>query len=260
MPMTEEAEQLYYSNLWKIIHKKTTDFTFYRLNSKGMAELDSSMIAGYIMAHYPKAIRQSVSDTIYQIPNTPFSESISRLILNNSSKGFSIALKEKNGKHKIMVNAGIGSGQNKKRALVFYVDTVDTTSEVRNYIAQQVIKNDVEHILQKHLRLKSNKPLAAILSSTSKNAATPKGSFEKHFKALMKEQGVGASPMVTAQYLFTTMPYTEKKKLNVALNTMGIKSNEDMERLLHKWTAEAVKGIHQPAASTVKARRLEYER
>jgi hypothetical protein len=260
MAIKAETEQRYYSNLWKIIHGKTSDFTFYRLDLRGNAELDTSSLANYIMVNYPASIRHTVPDTIYQMPNTPFSENISRLLMNNSRKGFTVALKGKDGRHKIMINAGTGPEQNKKRTLFFTAPSLDDTAGLRKNIALQVIKDDIEFVLHKNLRLKSNKSMAAILSSVSKNTATPKGTFEKHFKSLIREQGASSSPMATAQYLFSTMPYSEKRKLNVSLNAMGIKSNQDMERLLHKWTAEALKGIAGPAISRAKTREQEYGR
>jgi hypothetical protein len=260
MAMKTETEQKYYSNLWKIIHGKTNDFTFYRLNAQGSAELDTALLAGYVLANYPTSIRHTVPETIYQIPNTPFSENVSCLIMNNSRKGFSLALKEKDGRHRIMVNAGTGPEQNKKRTLSFTALSLDDTAGLRKNIALQVIKNDIEFVLQKNLRLKSNRPVAAILSSISKNTATPKGTFEKHFKSLIREQGASSSPAATARYLFSAMPYSEKRKLNVSLNAMGIQSNGDMERLLHKWTAEALKAQPKPAVSKARTREPEYGR
>ena len=260
MAMKVETEQKYYSNLWKIIHGKTSDFTFYRLDSKGNAELDTALLADYVMGNYPAAVRHAVPDTIYQIPNTPFSENVSRLLVNNSRKGFMVALKGKDGRHKIMVNAGAGPEQNKKRTLLFTVPSTDNDAGLRKSIAARVIKDDIEFVLLRNLRLKSNKPVAAVLSSVSKNTATPKGTFEKHFKSLIREQGASSSPAATAQYLFSAMPYSEKRKLNVSLNAMGIKSHEDMERLLHKWTAEALKGISGPSVTKARAREPEYGR
>jgi hypothetical protein len=159
-----------------------------------------------------------------------------------------------------MVNARTGSEQNRKRTLTFTAPSLDDTAELRNKIAYRIIKNDIEYVLQKNLQLLSNTSMAAILSSAPKNSTTPKGTFEKHFKNLVREQGTGSSPMAAAQYLFSTMPYSEKRKLNISLNAMGIKSNQDMERLLHKWTAEVIKGIGGPAISRTKTREPEYER
>jgi hypothetical protein len=256
--MEAETEQKYYSNLWKIIHEKTNDFTFYRLNAKGNAELDTALLAGYVLANYPASIRHTVPETIYQIPNTPFSENVSRLIMNNSRKGFSLALKGKDGRHKIMVNIGTGADQNRKRTLFFTALPLDDTAGLRKNIALRVIKDDIEFVLHNNLWLKSNRPTAAVLSSNSKNTATPKGTFEKHFKSLIREQGASSSPAAAAQYLFSAMPYSEKRKLNVSLNAMGIKSNQDMERLLHTWTAEALKGITGPSVSRTRKREPEY--
>jgi hypothetical protein len=159
-----------------------------------------------------------------------------------------------------MVNAGTGPEQNKKRVVSFSAPSFEDTVELRKNIALRVIKNDIEFILHKNLRLASNKPMAAILSSVSKNTSTPKGTFEKHFKSLIREQKASSSPMAAAQYLFSTMPYSEKRKLNISLNAMGIKSSPDLEQLLHKWTAEALKEKSEPTVSRARNQRVEYGR
>jgi hypothetical protein len=260
MAMKPETERRYYSKLWKIIHGKTNDFTFYRLDSGGNACLDTALLADYVMGNYPAAVRYSVPAAIYQIPDTPFSETVSRFILRNSRKGFTVALKDKNGRHTVMINAGEGPEKNTRRTIRFTARSLDDPALLRNGIALRVIENDIDYVLTKYLRLTANKPIAAVLSSASKNTTTPKGTFEKHFKSLMKEQGAEASPMAAARYLFTAMPYSEKRKLNVSLNAMGIKSNGDLERLLHKWTAEALHGITGPSVSKARTREPEYGR
>jgi hypothetical protein len=260
MAMKAETEQRYYSRLWKIIHEKTNDFAFYRLNPQGNAELDTAALAAFVVANYPASIRHAVPNTIYQMPKTAFSENVSRLLVNNSRKGFAIALKGKDGLYTIMANTGGGPETNKKQLLVFAIPSLHDPDELRKSIARRIIKGDIEYVLQKNLRLASNASIMAVWSSKSRNAKTPKGSFEKHFKSLMREQGATASPVAAARHLFSAMPYTEKRKLNISLKAMGIKSNLELERLLHKWAAEALKGVAAPALSRTKKRELEYER
>jgi hypothetical protein len=260
MAMKAETEQRYYSRLWSIIQDKTKDYAFYQLNLQGKAELDTAELAGFVIANYPASIRQAVPHTIYQIPKTVFSENVSRLLVNNSRRGFAVALAGKDGQYTIMANAGNSLEQNKKRTLVFSALSLRDPEELRKNIARRIIKNDIEFVLQKNMRLKSNAAMAAVLSSVPKNKATPKGTFEKHFKSLMREQGVAASPVAAARRLFSAMPYTEKRKLNISLKAMGITSNQELERLLHKWTAEALKETPGPAVSRARGRKLEYER
>ncbi|MDR2078102.1 MAG: hypothetical protein LBP74_00085 [Treponema sp.] len=74
----------------------------------------------------------------------------------------------------------------------------------------------------------------------NRDKVTPKGKFERQFKSLIREQGSGSSPGVTAQYIFTTMAYSDKKKLNHSLAAIGIKTRPDMEKLLQRWKSEAL--------------------
>jgi hypothetical protein len=194
------------------------------------------------------------------MPKTAFSENISRLLVNNSRKGFVVALKGKDGRHTIMANGGNGTEPNKKRTLAFAIPSPRDQDELRKAIALRIIKSDIEFVMRKNLRLKSNASMAAVLSSVQTNTATPKGAFEKHFKSLIREQGASASPVAAARYLFAAMPYTEKRKLGISLNAMNIKTNQELERLLHKWTAEALKGIAAQAPSRIKKHEPEHER
>jgi hypothetical protein len=253
-------EQAYYSNLWKIINQKSSDYSAYGINSQGNAVLDSSALAQFIMEKYPKLVRNTIPHTVYTIPKTPFSEQLSYFFLNRANKGLCISLKDKNGNDIILVNAGDDSSARKKRILTIKAPTLDNMGKLQDRIKFKVLKNDIEYVTRRNLRQKVNKPMAAILVSTSRNETTPKGNFEKHFKALMQEQGHDASPRVAAEYLLSTMPYTEKRKLNTSLVTMGIKTREDMEKLLHKWKAEALKGIAAPKVSRTKVMEMEYGR
>jgi len=253
-------EQVYYSSLWKIINQKSNDYSAYGINRQGNAVLDSGILAKYIIDKYPKLIRNTIPHTVYAIPKAPFSEQLSYFFLNRANKGLCISLKDKSGNDVILVNAGDGSSTGKKRILTIKAPTLDNMGKLQDRIKFTVLKNDIEYVTQRNLRQKVNKPMAAILSSTSRNETTPKGNFEKHFKALMREQGHGASPQVAAEYLLSTMPYTEKRKLNTSLVTMGIKSREDMEKLLHKWKAEALKGIAAPKVSRARVSEMEYGR
>jgi hypothetical protein len=260
MAIKDETEQRYYSRLWNIIQDKTKNFDFYRLTIQGNAELDTTALAGFVISNYPSSIRHAVPHTIYQMPKTVFSENVSRLLLNNSRKGFAVALKEKDGLRVIMANAGNSLEPHIKRTFVFITLSLHDPEELRKDITRRIIENDIEFVLQKNMRLKSNAAMAAILSSVPRNKATPKGSFEKHFKSLMREQGASASPVAAARYLFSAMPYTEKRKLNLSLKAMGITSNQELERLLHKWTAEALKEIPTRTISKARGRQLEYGR
>jgi hypothetical protein len=115
-------------------------------------------------------------------------------------------------------------------------------------MAYHILKDDIQYVFRNEKYLRTNR-LPPGLPSLEENRAqvTPRGRFEKQFKALIREQGSGSSSNRTAQYIFTTMAYSDKKKLNHSFKAMGIKTNADMEKLLQRWKSEALRERPLPA-------------
>jgi hypothetical protein len=66
------------------------------------------------------------------------------------------------------------------------------------------------------------------------------GDFEKNFKALVREHGRGSDSLLTATFLVRSMSPGDKAELNNNLMSNGIKTSDDLERLLSKWKSEAL--------------------
>jgi hypothetical protein len=73
------------------------------------------------------------------------------------------------------------------------------------------------------------------------NETSPAGTFQKYFKELVKTQGARASSEHTARYLLDTMSAPQLTKLRQALDSVGVHTREDFNRLLDKWKDEALR-------------------
>jgi hypothetical protein len=72
------------------------------------------------------------------------------------------------------------------------------------------------------------------------------GDFERNFKSLIREQGSGANSLLTAKFLVYSMSPGDKSELNKNLLSNGIKSPDDLNRLLSKWRSEALLANQKP--------------
>jgi hypothetical protein len=241
--MKEAHEQQYYTSLNNIINRYNKKH-FNRAVVLDDAYTDS--LAEYVMQSYPHLARNVVSNTIYTVPETPFTNRIIQSIINRTRKGTVIAVRDAKGNHTLFANAGTGTEANKKRILVMDSARLNM-ADPRSQVVLQVLKNDIRYILKNdqfptHIPVTRKPPFIP----ANKPEVTPKGKFERHFKNLIKEQGRSASSDSTAHYIFSTMAFSDKKKLNHSLNAAGIKTRDDMERLLQKWKAEALRELPSP--------------
>jgi hypothetical protein len=88
------------------------------------------------------------------------------------------------------------------------------------------------------------------------------GDFEKNFKSLVREQGSGASSLMTAKFLVYSMPPGDKSELNKNLLSNGVKGPDDLKRLLSKWRSEALLANQKPEQTLHRKKSLSagYER
>jgi hypothetical protein len=70
---------------------------------------------------------------------------------------------------------------------------------------------------------------------------SPAGTFKERFKELVKIQGIAASPEYTARYLCARMSGSELTRLNQSLDSVGIRTPKEFNRLLSAWKDEALK-------------------
>jgi hypothetical protein len=120
----------------------------------------------------------------------------------------------------------------------------------RQLLTYRILKDDIQYVFN-HNTYSRTEGFASSAPELrkNKNTTTPKGKFERQFKALVREQGAGSSPGAAAKYIFAAMAYSEKKKLNLSLNAMGVKTNADMDKLLQRWKSEALRERPLPKRS-----------
>jgi hypothetical protein len=244
--LKEEQEEKYYASLNTIINQ-------YNRNHFNHAVMPddryASSLAEFIMASYPRLTQNLLNGSVYTVPKTPFSERIILAIINAANKGTAVSVRDARGNLKIYANAGKDNKGNKKRILVLDGHEKDTVkNNHRALLAFRILKDDIQYVFRNEAYARTKYPAAAAPAvRQNRNAVTPKGRFEKQFKALIREQGAGSSSNRTAQYIFTTMAYSDKKKLNHSFLAMGIKTNTDMEKLLQRWKSEALRERPLPA-------------
>jgi hypothetical protein len=147
---------------------------------------------------------------------------------------------------KIYANAGKDTRGNKKRILVLDGHEKDTAkNNRRSLLAYHILKDDIQYVFGNETYIKK-RPSRPVAPAFRRNTVTPKGKFERQFKALVREQGSGSSPSLTAQYIFSTMTYSDKKKLNHSPLAMGVKTTTDMQKLLQRWKSEALRDSPLP--------------
>jgi hypothetical protein len=238
--LKEAQEEKYYSSLNAIINR-------YNRNHFNHAvvpdEQYASSLAEFIMASYPRLTQSLLNGSVYTVPKTPFSERIIPAIINAAQKGTVVSVRDAQGKLKIYANAGKDGKGNKKRILVLDGHEKDSAkNNHRHLLAYHILKDDIQYVFRNETYIKTSPSLSAPSPlQGNRNKVTPKGKFERHFKSLIREQGSGSSPGVTARYIFTTMAYSDKKKLNHSLNAMGVKTSTDMKKLLQRWKSEALR-------------------
>jgi hypothetical protein len=250
----EAQEEKYYSSLNAIINQYNRN----HFNHAVMPdEQYTSSLAEFIMASYPRLTQNLLNGSVYTVPKTPFSDRIIPAIINAANKGTVVSVRDAQGKLKIYANAGKDGRGTKKRILVLDGHEKDTAkNNHRQLLAYHILKDDIRYVFnnEKYFRAKSFLSPAPE-PGRNRNTATPKGKFERQFKALIREQGAGSSPGAAARYIFAAMAYSEKKKLNHSLNAMGVKTGADMDKLLRRWKSEALR--ERPAPRRAPSRELE---
>ena len=243
--MKEAQEEKYYASLNSIINRyNKTHFNHAVIPDDRYA----SSLAEFIMASYPRLTQNLLNGSVYTVPKTPFSERIIPAIINAANKGTVVSVRDAQGNLKIYANAGNDDRGNKKRILVLDGHEKDQAKNNRRYLlTYHILKDDIQYVFRNetYFGTRPSAPKPPTLQE-NRDRVTPKGKFERHFKALIREQGSDSSPGVTAHYIFTTMAYSDKKKLNHSLGAMGIKTKTDMEKLLQRWKSEALRETPLP--------------
>jgi hypothetical protein len=191
--VNEAQEEKYYASLNSIINR-------YNKTHFNQAVLPddryTSSLADFIMASYPRLTQNLLNGSIYTVPKTPFSERVVPAIVNAASKGTIVSVRDAQGKLKLYANAGKDKAGNKKRALVLDGHENDTTPKNRRYLmAYHILKDDIQYVFGNETYFRASCPLSAFPAREENKAKiTPKGKFERQFKALTREQGSADPP------------------------------------------------------------------
>ncbi|MDR0386540.1 MAG: hypothetical protein LBH57_00750 [Treponema sp.] len=238
--MKKEQEEKYYARLNTIINQYNRSHANHAVTPD---EHYTSSLAEFIITFYPRLTRNLLNGSVYTVPKTPFSDRIVPAIINAANKGTVVSVRDAQGKLKIYANAGKDDKSNKKRVLV--LDGHERDAAKNNYLyllAYRILKDDIRYVShnEKYFRVKSFASPSPELPA-KRNTVTAKGKFERRFKALIRKQGTGSSPALTARYIFAAMTCSDKRKLNASLKTMGVATGTDMVKLLQRWKAEALR-------------------
>jgi hypothetical protein len=184
--MKEKQEEKYYSSLNAII----TRYNKKHFNHAVMPdEQYTSSLAEFIMASYPRLTQNLLSGSVYTVPKMPFSERIVPAIINAATKGTVVSVRDAQGNLKIYANAGKDGKGNKKRILVLDGHEKDPAKNNRRYLlAYHILKDDIQYVFHNE----KYSPTKHFLSASpalqeNRDRVTPKGKFERHFKALIRE-------------------------------------------------------------------------
>jgi hypothetical protein len=199
--------------------------------------IDIITLLNHTMKKYPELINTTVDIDPHKLPLVTKSNLVE--YLKQSRKGAVCYYRDENGKRRIMVNAGPGYGLRKNRVLFFNEDlNKESPENFKRILYREMIKNDIEFVYR-NLRKKQQQSRNEIFP-VKKSIDKASSSFERVFKAYIKEQGSGVNVMKTAQSMVMKMPEKERAELNSALKKMNIKNGAELEMVLVQWKHEAL--------------------
>lgn len=242
--MKKIEELSYYSWLEDVIRKNQRN-SFPENLSPEERDIQTVLLVQQIEKKYPELYEKLLAGTVDATQNSNITQNDVLGFLGKTEKGTCVTWKDMNGNEYLFVNAGQGSGLNKRRILVMGNDNAQKDLKtIKKLVVAELLRKDVEHIYSKiqqkeNKRKKSRSYLSEFFSEKNAIVHTA-GSFEKNFKKMIKRQGFGSSSLSTAGFLVKTMNASERKKLQSSFASMGVKSGEDLENVLNRWRNEAL--------------------
>lgn len=240
--MKKQEEKLYYQWLEDVIRKRTNLTSFFR-KSQEEHDAEIMLLVNYIREKNPKLFNKLLAKTLDATDFSTNSRNDIYNFLSKTEKGTAVTWKDKDGNEFVFVNAGEGSGHNKKRIIIYGNNSKKDLELFKKTLFAELLRKDVEHtfkkIQRKTQKTYSQKFYSQLFDDKQKMIHTS-GSFEKNFKNLIREQGSTASPIMTAQVLVKSMSGMEKKQLQNAFTAMGVKNGKDLQRVLNRWKTEAL--------------------
>ncbi len=244
--MKSREEKEYYNYLEKIIREQKASSPFFRKGSESH-EMDILMLMNHIEKKNPHLMDRILENFIDTTGLENASKADILAFMSKTEKGTICRWKNEEGEEVYLINNGTNLLKNSKRILVLGSHLNKNDLELlRKTMYGTILKKDIEHVYKKiemdNLKRQEKKQTVGdiLLERKKKTLDVSSSSFEKNFKALVKEQGAACSPFATAQAMIAFMPGVEKKKLSESLSTMGVKDSFSLERLLSKWKNEAL--------------------
>lgn len=242
--MKKLEEKSYYLWLEDVIREQNHNRFRFDMSS-GERDAQMMLLVHYIEKHYPKMYEKLLAGTVDASANSNVTKDDVLSFLGKTEKGTCVTWKDMNGNEFLFINAGQGSVKNKRRILVMgNDDSKKDINLIKKAIVSELLRKDVEHVYEKiqkqEQKKKQGKTYLSEMFSQRNSITHTAGSFENNFKKMIKKQGFGASAMNTAQIMVRTMSSSEKKKLLSSFSAMGIKTGDDLEKLLTRWKDEAL--------------------
>lgn len=245
--MKSRDEKAYYAYLEKIIREQKGKTPFFSFGSESH-EMDIFMLMQHIEKKNPHLMDKILENFIDTTGMENSSKADILAFMAKTEKGTICRWKNEEGEEVYLVNNGTNLFKDSKRILVLGNHLNKGDLELfRKSMYGAVLKKDIEHVYKKierdNLRFQQKRHASVMeLFSEKKEKILDNSSsnFERNFKALVKEQGSSCNSFQTAATMVSFMSGTEKKNLGESFAQMGVRNNNDLERLLTKWKDEAL--------------------
>ena len=248
--MKRNEEKEYFAYLEKIIREQKAKSGFWRRNTSSY-EMDILMLMNHIARKNPHLASRIVGNFVDTTGMKDCSKQDILSFMGRTEKGTICKWRNERGEEIYLVNNGENFFRQSKQILVFgnHMNRGDLEL-LRKSMYGAVLKRDIQKVYEKISREERKKmqrkesPLLSILDSMAdrreKIMEHTASDFEKNFKKLVREQGAICIPRATADTMLAFMPKSEIHKLGLGLNSIGVRSELDWERLLSKWKEEAL--------------------
>lgn len=269
--MKRQDEKSYYAYLEKIIREQKASSAFRQKDSPSY-EMDILMLLNHISRRNPDLLDRIVGNFVDTTGMKNCSKQDILSFMARTEKGTVCKWKDGNGEEIYLVNNGGHFLKKSKQILVFgnHLNKGDLEL-LKKSLYGQVLKKDIQKVYEKIAREEQRKAsdrainkkksfFEFLAENREKKLEHTATDFERNFKTLVKEQGSLCIPQATAQTMLSFMDNAEKRKLSESFSQLGVRNSLDLERLLDRWKAEALKPEivkERTYARTVKTRNAE---
>lgn len=245
--MKSRDEKAYYAYLEKVIREQKAKSPFFAHGTESH-EMDILMLMNHIEKRNPHLMDKILENFIDTTGMENSSKADILAFMAKTDKGTICRWKNEEGEEVYLINNGTNLFKGSKRILVLGNHMNKEDLELfKKSMYGAVLKKDIEHVYKKierdNLRKQQQKHASIIEMFSEKKEKVldhSSSNFERNFKALVREQGSTCNSFQTAATMVSLMSGTEKKNLGESFAQMGVRNNNDLERLLSKWKNEAL--------------------